>query len=194
MILRAHAASPAAPDGRHDEYPAPAGRIVGRRCAVRTLDSHGADVREERIARRRSGLDGGSREMPIQVENRRQIGLQEGDAHAVQSRRRLEADTHRRTAAAAEKCLRTGLSASSRRLPATAAIGRRRPASALPIHQLQPLAIQDDVESLARNRTEAGRRHVVAENRRHGDVYSPSDGNTCLTSIPPRVPNGKPSM
>src|SRR3989442_8461384 len=25
-------------------------------------------------------------------------------------------------------------------------------------------------------------------------VYSPLDGNTCLTSMPPRVPNGSPSM
>ena len=25
-------------------------------------------------------------------------------------------------------------------------------------------------------------------------VYSPSEGNTCFTSMPPRVPNGRPSM
>src|SRR4029079_11572970 len=77
----------------HDDCPA-ARRVLGRLAVERALDSKRADVREERKARRRAGLDGVPHEVLIEIEQRREIGLQEGDTDLVRARSRLEADHH----------------------------------------------------------------------------------------------------
>src|SRR4029453_18771964 len=77
----------------------------------------------------------------------------------------------RRRAAAAPGSRGCAASALRRRCAVPSAVRLRgaKGGAALPVNQLQPLAIEENLELLARDRSEAGRRHVVAEDRCHRD-------------------------
>ena len=49
---------------------------------------------------------------------------------------------------------------------AATAVGRRVPATTLPVHDPETLAVEQHLDPLAWHRAESGRRHVVAEDRR----------------------------
>src|SRR5215475_16165478 len=120
---------------------------------------------EEGEARRRSCLQRVALKMLIEVKHRREVRLREGHAHGVQSGRRFELDGHLRNLAA----LREVLWRRRWRRAAASAVGRRdaeAPAS-LPIEDAQALTVEQNLELLAGNRSEAGWRHVVAKDRRH---------------------------
>ena len=138
-------------------------RVLRRHRVERPFDADGADVREEGVARRRTGLQRGADELLVEVEHRRKVGLEERRAERVQTGRRLEADDH---LAGADL---TRLAAVHGAGPLTAADRCVLTAAAFPIEELEPLAVQAHFETLAGNRPETGRRHVVAENRRHRD-------------------------
>src|SRR5207248_2368434 len=114
-----------------------------------------------------------------------EVRRQEGRADLVRSGRDLDARAHRRPAAAAEECLgsllpagrgrrtapasagRSGTAPSARlsRGAAATIAGRAEAAAALPVDELHALAVEQNLELLARHRSETGRRHVVAEDR-----------------------------
>ena len=166
------------------ENPGARWRLFRRRGVERPFDTQRSDMREERETRRRSGLHRVAHEVLIEVEHRREVRRRERGPDHVRAGGGLETRTHRRAAAAAEERFRPLLSTARRSAAATTrsapyarrrrsalatAVGRRRtePAAALPVDQLQALAVEQDFELLARYGSEAGRRHVVAENRRH---------------------------
>ena len=93
-IFRAQAVSSGGARRPADEDPAPARRVLRRDRIERSFDPHRADVREEGESRRRTGLERVAHEMPIEVEHRRRIGLQEGDADQVRPGRRRDTDAH----------------------------------------------------------------------------------------------------
>ena len=183
------------------EDPLAARRLLRRRCVERSFDSDRAHVREEREAGRRTGLDRVAHEVLVEIEQRRVVRGQEGRAKHVRTRGRREAHPHGRAAAATEEGFRPllttagwshptpasawwrGATAASRGLSGgAAAIGFRRaePPAPLPIHQLEPFAVEQNLELLARHRPESGRRHVVAENRRHGHCVLAVGGEDML--------------
>ena len=92
---------------------------------------------------------------------------EERGADLVRSRGGREAHAHR--APVAEERFRAGLARAAGSLDAIAAIGRRRAAAAVPVHESQSITVEQDFEPLAGDRPEAGRRHVVAEDRRDRD-------------------------
>ena len=63
--------------------------------AERPFDADGADVREERVARCRTGLDRRAAEAAIEIEQRCVLGGQERGADGVHTGRRTGAYTHR---------------------------------------------------------------------------------------------------
>src|SRR5439155_8298069 len=69
-------------------------------------------------------------------------------------------------------------------LAAAVVCRRAKSAAALPIQQLEPLAVEQDFELLARHGSESGRRHVVAENRRHRDRVFAVGGEDMLLHDP----------
>jgi hypothetical protein len=89
--------------------------------------------------------------MPIQVEDRRQIGLEKSHAYPVQSRRGFEAGAHWRATPATKECFRAGLPALARSLASTPAIGCGCSTTPLPVHQIQSLTLQQDFQSFARH-------------------------------------------
>ena len=192
-------------DGRRraaDEDARARRRFLRRRRVERPFDANRADVREEREARRRSRLQRVAHEMLIEIEHRREVRRREGCADQVRARRRVEAHAHRRAAAAAEECFRTLLAAAGRAgsraacadgaasaprrsatalrtrcaIAVTVRLRRAETAAANPVDQPQPLAIEQDLELLAGHGPESGRRHVVAEDRRHRDRVLPIGG------------------
>ena len=107
--------------------------------------------------------------MAIQIEQRRVLRCQEGCTHSMRPGRGFEPDAHRCAIRTPEERFRPCLAGSHGRLPSSATIGGGEPASPIPVDECQPFAIEQELEPLARHRTKAGRRHVVAENRRDRD-------------------------
>ncbi len=132
-------------------------------------------MREERVAGGRAGLHSRAHEVLVEIQQRREVRRQEGRADRVRPGCGLEANAHRRAAAAAEEGLRSGLTAAAdwpggppRATTTVAAIGRLVASAALPVDQRELFAVEQHREPFAGHRSEAGRRHVVAEDRRHG--------------------------
>src|SRR5881398_3630247 len=142
-------------------------------------------MREEGEAGCWSRLQRVAHEVAIEIEQRRKVRREERRADLMLAHRRLEADAHGRAAAAAEECFRSLLAAAGRSggaaaaarccaaatgggLAVTVRVGRAEPAAALPVEQLQALAVEQHFKLFARHRAETCRRHVVAEDWRHG--------------------------
>ena len=172
-MRRAHAVSSAAVFGVQRKILPPARRVFGRRGVERPLDADGPDVREERVARRWTGLDRRAHEVLVEIQQRREVRRQERGANQVCARRGLEPDAHRRPAAAAEERFRAGLTTATDRAGGTrtaaaiAAVGWLVATTALPVDQRQFLTVEQHRQPFARHRAKPGRRHVVAEDGRH---------------------------
>ena len=65
----------------------------------------------------------------------------------------------------------------------------------VPVEQLHLLAIDRDCQAFALDLAErvVGLSHVAFEDGNDSEDISPSAGNSCSISVPPRVPNGSPS-
>ena len=152
---------------RADEDLAAARRVFRLRRVERTFDADRADVREEREAGRRTGLQRVAHEVLIEIEQRREVRLQERRAEHVLAGRRLHPHLHSVAAEIARRlCPR--LPAATWRAAAIGRRGQRPPPCQSSI--CEALAVEQDFELLARHRTESGRRHVVAEDRRHREL------------------------
>ena len=179
-----------------DEDLAAARRVLRRHGVERALDADRADVREERVARRRARLQRRAHEVLVEVEHRREVGLRGTSRRracrpaVVLNRTRIGCPPRPPKTLRGRPVRRRAVC-----LAAAAAVACRRAAAALPVEQRRA----------ARRRAGSRAFSQGTEPKPVGDmlspkigvtvtVYSPSDGNTCLTSMPPRVPNGSPSM
>src|SRR6185436_2075221 len=85
---------------RADEDLPPAGAVFCRRRLEGAFDPDRADVREERVPGRRTGLHGRAHEVAIEVEQRGVVRREVRRADHMAARGGLETDAHRRPAAA----------------------------------------------------------------------------------------------
>src|SRR6516225_5373235 len=122
-------------------------------------------MREIRKSRRGTCLNRIAHAMLVQIKNRSKVRLKECHAQVVRSGLRGDSDFHSRSAE-----VKTGLSAPHLSYLAAAAISCRRASAALPIQQLDALAIQQNFQLFAWNGAKALRRHVVAEYRSDRDL------------------------
>jgi hypothetical protein len=128
------------------------------------FDADRADVWKKGVPRRRACLDRRSAEVLVEIEERRVLRRKERGANHVTTGGHVRAHAHRR--ALAEERLRPVLPGSHRRLQTAAALGRGRASAAIPIHERQPLGVEEELDLLARYRPEPDRGHVVPEDRR----------------------------
>jgi hypothetical protein len=98
----------------------------------------------------------------------------------------FEPYAHRCAIRTPEERFRPCLAGSHGPLPSSATIGGREPSAPIPVDQRQPFTIEQERNPAGDMLSPKIGVTVI--------VYSPSDGNTWSTSIPPRVPNGRPSM
>ncbi len=130
----------------HVEDPLAARRVAGARRVVRAVDSHAADMREERVARQTAGLDRAALERAIHVEAGRVVRREERDADTMRpcAHGNLHVDRLELAAEAAE----AGLVQSERLVP---------------IDQRDPCAVDEHLELLAANLAERAEVAHVAE-------------------------------
>ena len=123
--------------GLAHENPAAGGGVAGSLGLIGAVDHELADVREEAVSGKPAGFDGAAQEVLVQVIPRRVIGRQEGDHHGVAPRLGREFEIERAVAA-----------------PSLAIL--------IPVEQVQPLAVHQYFQLLARDFAErVGVPHVA---------------------------------